>query len=79
MIQLYQKFARPFRLYESILLILKIADTRIEDVCEAVWRQLLSQRTGVEAASVVLRDLVADLCRKYFPSEAAPLGVFSSS
>lgn len=73
--QLYQSYARPLRLYEAILLILKIADARIEDVCEAVWRQLLQQRASGPAAQPAMAEAITDLCRRYFPSEAAPLGL----
>ena len=71
--QLYQSFARPLRLYEPILLILKTADTRIEDVCEAVWRQLLRDYRGMPP-HVAISEAITNLCRRYFPSEAAPLG-----
>lgn len=67
--KLYQNFARPFRLYECILLILKTAETRLEDVCEAVWRILLQERPAD-----LKGEKVTDLCRRFFPSEAAPLG-----
>ncbi|WVR04455.1 hypothetical protein IAU60_001458 [Kwoniella sp. DSM 27419] len=71
--ELYQSFARPLRLYEPILLILKTADTRIDDVCQAVWRQLLG---GYRlAGAVALRDAVVSLVKRYFPSEAAPLDI----
>ena len=76
--QLYQGYARPFRLYEPILLILKTADTRIEDVCEAVWRQLLREQpsTGYEGVKdAVMKARLGDLIRRYYPSEAAPLGM----
>jgi nuclear pore complex protein Nup155 len=78
--QMYQGYARPFRLYEPILLILKTADTRIEDVCEAVWRQLLREQPtrGYDAMKdAIMRDRLGDLVRRYYPSEAAPLGRFS--
>lgn len=66
------------------MLILKTADTRIDDVCEAVWRQLLLQASFDGAAQnnqVVGRDarvgeVVKELMRRYFPSEAAPLGKY---
>ena len=77
---MYQGYARPFRLYEPILLILKTADTRIEDVCEAVWRQLLREQPtrGYDAMKdAIMRDRLGDLIRHYYPSEAAPLGEFS--
>jgi hypothetical protein len=74
---MYQGYARPFRLYEPILLILKTADTRIEVVCEAVWRQLLREQPtrGYDAMKdAIMRDRLGDLIRRYYPSEAAPLG-----
>ncbi|OCF37542.1 nuclear pore complex protein Nup155 [Kwoniella heveanensis BCC8398] len=71
--ELYQSFARPLRLYEPILLILKTADTRIDDVCEAVWRQLLSSYRV--AGATALDEAVVSLVRRYFPSEAAPLDI----
>ncbi|WVF70035.1 hypothetical protein IAT40_004822 [Kwoniella sp. CBS 6097] len=71
--ELYQSFARPLRLYEPILLILKTADTRIDDVCEAVWRQLLSSYRV--AGATALGEAVVSLVRRYFPSEAAPLDI----
>ncbi|WWC87143.1 uncharacterized protein L201_002029 [Kwoniella dendrophila CBS 6074] len=71
--ELYQNFARPLRLYEPILLILKTADTRIDDVCEAVWRQLIgSYRLS---GNVAMSDNIISLCKRYFPSEAAPLDI----
>lgn len=76
--QMYQTYARPFRLYEPILLILKTADTRVEDVCEAVWRQLLREQPGQgydAMKDAVMRDRLGDLIRRYYPSEAAPLGM----
>ncbi|WVQ84070.1 hypothetical protein IAT38_006215 [Cryptococcus sp. DSM 104549] len=71
---LYQNFARPFRLYEPILLILKTADTRVDDVCEAVWRQLLSTM-GKESGSAGLEIQIKSLVKRFFPSEAAPLDI----
>ncbi|WRT64996.1 uncharacterized protein IL334_001937 [Kwoniella shivajii] len=71
--ELYQNFARPLRLYEPILLILKTADTRIDDVCEAVWRQLLG--TYRSAGNVAMSEIIVRLCRRYSPSEAAPLDI----
>ncbi|WOO79208.1 putative nucleoporin [Vanrija pseudolonga] len=69
---LYLQYARPLRLYEPILLILKTADTRIEDVCEAVWRELIAERSQDTPLDAAVGELVTDLCRKYYPSEAAP-------
>jgi len=69
---LYQHFARPLRLLEPILLILKTADTRVEDVCTAVWNQLLRQRAAQVPIDASVGELVTDLCRKYYPSEGAP-------
>nr|XP_018265732.1 nuclear pore complex protein Nup155 [Kwoniella dejecticola CBS 10117]OBR87890.1 nuclear pore complex protein Nup155 [Kwoniella dejecticola CBS 10117] len=69
--ELYQNFARPLRLYEPILLILKTADTRIDDVCEAVWRQLIGSYRS--AGNVAMAENVITLVKRYFPSEAAPL------
>jgi nuclear pore complex protein Nup155 len=66
-------------LYEPILLILKTADTRIEDVCEAVWRQLLRNQSGEGNETIkdaIIRDRLGDLIRRFYPSEAAPLGKF---
>ena len=80
-LQLYQGYARPFRLYEPILLILKTADTRIEDVCEAVWRQLLREQpsNGYEGVKdAMMKARLGDLIRRYYPSEAAPLGTSPS-
>ncbi|KAK8846777.1 hypothetical protein IAR55_005865 [Kwoniella newhampshirensis] len=71
--ELYQNFARPLRLYEPILLILKTADTRLDEVCEAVWKQLLSQYA--RGSSAGMGEVVRNLCRRYFPSEAAPLDI----
>ena len=71
---MFQDFARPFRLFEQILLILKTADTRLDDVLEAVWAHLLQNARGTPPWSA-MRDAVIDLCRKYFPSEAAPLEI----
>ncbi|WWD22088.1 hypothetical protein CI109_106577 [Kwoniella shandongensis] len=71
--ELYQNFARPLRLYEPILLILKTADTRLDEVCEAVWKQLLSQYG--RGSSAALGEAVRNLARRYFPSEAAPLDI----
>lgn len=64
---LYQHFARPLRLYEPILLILKTADTRVADVVAAVWTELLKQAAPASAGEVVTA-----LCRKFYPSEGAP-------
>ncbi|KLT44819.1 nucleoporin-domain-containing protein [Cutaneotrichosporon oleaginosum] len=61
---LYQNFARPLRLYEPILLILRTADTRVEDVVKAVWTELLKSPHPAEVTT--------DLCRKFYPSEGAP-------
>ncbi|BEJ12146.1 hypothetical protein CspHIS471_0206060 [Cutaneotrichosporon sp. HIS471] len=61
---LYQNFARPLRLYEAILLILRTSDTRVEDVVAAVWTELLKNPHPAE--------VVTDLCRKFYPSEGAP-------
>ncbi|KAK4686014.1 hypothetical protein P7C73_g4121, partial [Tremellales sp. Uapishka_1] len=70
---LYQSFARPLRLYEPILLILKTADTRIDEVIEAVWKQLL---TDCNAAGYLrVGELITDLFKKYYPSEAVPLEI----
>ena len=80
-LQLYQGYARPFRLYEPILLILKTADTRIEDVCEAVWRQLLREQPSTAYEGVkdaMMKARLGDLIRRYYPSEAAPLGTSPS-
>lgn len=63
---LYQHFARPLRLYEPILLILRTSDTRVEDVCAAVWTELLKLSPPASA------EVVTDLCRKFYPSEGAP-------
>ncbi|WVQ69011.1 uncharacterized protein L199_007223 [Kwoniella botswanensis] len=71
--ELYQNFARPLRLYEPILLILKTADTRIDDVCEAVWRQLIGSYRL--AGNVAMSDAIVGFTRRYFPSEAAPLDI----
>ncbi|ORX34408.1 Non-repetitive/WGA-negative nucleoporin C-terminal-domain-containing protein [Kockovaella imperatae] len=71
--ELYQNFARPFRLYEPILLILKTADTRVDDVCEAVWRQLLQNAAIGPTPHAAMGEKVVELFRRYFPSEAAPL------
>lgn len=78
--QLYQNYARPFRLYEPILLILKTADTRIDDVLEAVWRQLLREAASRAGAvpSDSMAEAITELCVRYFPSEAAPLDVLLS-
>lgn len=67
---LYLHFARPLRLFESILLILKTSDTRVEDVTQAVWDQLLNTRASASPASAA--ELITDLCRKFYPSEGAP-------
>ncbi len=78
---MYINFARPLRLFDPILLILKTADTRIEDVCEAVWRQLLHAPPSDERElppNVTMGEIIVDLCRKYFPSEAAPSGMFAN-
>ncbi|KIR29674.1 nuclear pore complex protein Nup155 [Cryptococcus deuterogattii LA55] len=72
--ELYQNYARPFRLYEPILLILKTADTRVDDVCEAVWRQLLGTAGKIGGAAGV-SEIVKRLGRRYFPSEAAPIDI----
>ena len=64
------------------MLILKTADTRIEDVCEAVWRQLLRDQTGQGSdvmKDAIMRDRLGDLIRRYYPTEAAPLGMPTSS
>ena len=74
--QLYQSFARPFRLYEAILLILKTADTRVDDVCEAVWTEVLRSAQG-SPVHVAKAELITNLLRLYYPSEAAPLGGWS--
>nr|XP_019008734.1 nuclear pore complex protein Nup155 [Kwoniella pini CBS 10737]OCF47515.1 nuclear pore complex protein Nup155 [Kwoniella pini CBS 10737] len=71
--ELYQNFARPLRLYEPILLILKTADTRIDDVCEAVWRQLIGSFRA--AGNVAMSEHIITLVKRYFPSEAAPLDI----
>lgn len=72
--QLYENFARPYRLFEQILLIVKTADTALNDVVEMVWRQLLQQAPGTPK-SEAMATAITDLCRKYFPSEAAPLEI----
>lgn len=69
---LYQHFARPLRLLEPILLILKTADTRVEDVCVAVWTQLLRDRAKLVPVDAAVGELLTDLCRKFYPSEGAP-------
>jgi nuclear pore complex protein Nup155 len=61
---LYQNYARPLRLYEPILLILRTSDTRVEDVVAAVWTELLKSPHPAE--------VITDLCRKFYPSEGAP-------
>lgn len=77
--KLYQEYARPCRLYESILLILKTANTRLDEVCDAVWKQLLvdanakANALGVPNAQVVGEKLI-DLLRRFYPSEGAPIG-----
>jgi nuclear pore complex protein Nup155 len=77
--QLLKNYAMPYRLFEQILLILKTADTRVDDLCEAVWRELVGQALrdaqggGMPADAIVggrLREWVA----RFYPSEAAPLG-----
>ncbi|TYJ54289.1 hypothetical protein B9479_005048 [Cryptococcus floricola] len=72
--ELYQNYARPLRLYEAILLILKTADTRVDDVCDAVWRQLLSN-AGAAGGSAGVGEVTKSLGRRFFPSEAAPLDI----
>jgi nuclear pore complex protein Nup155 len=69
---MYQRFARPLRLFESILLILKTADLRLEDVCTAVWMQLIRTRAAQVPIDASVGELVTDLCRKFYPSEGAP-------
>lgn len=69
---LYQNYARPLRLYEPILLILKTADTRVEDVCVAVWQQLIRARAQEVPIDAAVGELVTDLCQKFYPSEGAP-------
>lgn len=54
-------------------MILKTADTRVDDVCEAVWRQLLGSAGKIGGAAGV-SEVVKSLGRRYFPSEAAPMG-----
>lgn len=54
-------------------MILKTADTRVDDVCEAVWRQLLGTAGKIGGAAGV-SEIVKRLGRRYFPSEAAPMG-----
>lgn len=70
---LYLHFARPLRLFEAILLILKTSDTRVEDVTHAVWEQLLNTRAT--ASSDAAAELVTTLCRKFYPSEGAPMDI----
>lgn len=72
---LYQHFARPLRLYEPILLILRTSDTRVEDVCAAVWLELLKQREADVPLDASASELVTDLCRKFYPSEGAPADI----
>ena len=69
---LYQDFARPLRLFECILLILKTADTRVEEVCQAVWLELLRKEEGNIPA---LSKVITSLMRRFYPSEAAPLDI----
>ena len=68
---LYQDYARPYRLFEQILLILQTAETRLDDVIDAVWRQLLRTAPG-SPASNAMAEVIFDLCRKFYQSEAAP-------
>lgn len=78
-VQLYMNFARPFRLYEAILLIVKTANTALDDVCRAVWEQLVQDaiQHAIEQGSPVDRTVgrtITDLLLRFYPSEAAHAG-----
>lgn len=69
----------PYRLFEQILLILKTADTRVDDVCEAVWRELVGQALRDAEAARTPKDAVVgsrlrEWVGRFYPSEAVPLG-----
>nr|ODO01102.1 hypothetical protein L204_01827 [Cryptococcus depauperatus CBS 7855] len=72
--ELYQNYACPLRLYESILSILKTSDTRLDHVCEAVWKELLEDAYR-KGGAVGVGEAVRRLGNKYIPSEAAPLDI----
>ncbi|KAL7424377.1 hypothetical protein Q5752_000059 [Cryptotrichosporon argae] len=69
--ELYQDYARPLRLYDAILLILKTADTRLLDVVDAVWRQLVAPAPGTPTPEAAMAAAVTDLARRYWATEAA--------
>ncbi|EIW68747.1 hypothetical protein TREMEDRAFT_63207 [Tremella mesenterica DSM 1558] len=71
--ELWHKYAAPYRLLESLLAILKVSDNRVDDVCEAVWNQLIEGCE--EPKDVSVSEKIIDLCRRFYPSEAAPLDI----
>jgi nuclear pore complex protein Nup155 len=73
------EFARPYRLYESILLIIKTANTPLMAVCMAVWAELVRDAIRVARernmpVDTLVGERITELLHRFYPSEAATVG-----
>ncbi|KAK9723027.1 hypothetical protein K7432_002235 [Basidiobolus ranarum] len=77
--QLYNKFAFPFKLYETMLLIFYTSDYYDQEYIAQIWSHIVretheeSQKNSNAKQYQVLSQKVKDIGKKYYPSNVFPL------